>query len=101
MSEIPTGLEAMRTMRSERSDPKWLLEDERAAHPFSSSCKGETCSVCGKPAAHKLGQEFLWGENSSVHNLTAYVCCEHFCMVLGERACGLFQQALELPRGII
>ena len=53
-------------------------------HYVSKSCGGETCSVCDKPATHKLGEEIMWDDpNPARHNLTAYVCCEHWTMILG------------------
>jgi hypothetical protein len=56
-------------------------------HFVSASCGGEKCRVCGKPATHKLGEEILHDDpNPSRHNLTAYVCCEHFTMIVGPAA---------------
>lgn len=50
----------------------------------SASCRGEQCSVCGIDATHKLGEEIMHDDPfPERHNLTAYVCCEHFRMVLG------------------
>ncbi len=50
----------------------------------SASCRGERCSVCGADATHKLGEEIMHDDPfPERHNLTAYVCCEHFRMVLG------------------
>jgi hypothetical protein len=49
----------------------------------SASCKGERCSVCGEPAEAKLGEEIAHDDPMPHrHNLTAYVCREHFDMVL-------------------
>jgi len=51
---------------------------------ISRSCKGEICSVCGKPATNKLGEEIPWDDpDKNRHNLTAYVCREHFKMIVG------------------
>lgn len=62
-------------------------------HHVSGSCEGERCSVCGAPATHKLGEEIPDDDpHPNRHNLTAYVCCAHFGMVLGRLArerCGL------------
>lgn len=55
------------------------------SHFISSSCGGEICSVCDELATHKLGEEIFWDDpNPNRHNLTAYVCCEHFTMILGK-----------------
>ena len=53
--------------------------------PFiSESCKGEKCSVCGADATDKLGEEIQSDDpNPNRHNLTAYVCSEHFKMIVG------------------
>lgn len=49
----------------------------------SASCQGEVCSVCGKPATNKLGEEIPFDDpNPNRHNLTAYVCQAHFEMVV-------------------
>ena len=88
-------------------------------HFVSASCGGEFCSICRKPATHKVGEEImhdepcmycgeryvsreidpvraeaavkkcpsffhLGGPHAQRHNLTAYVCCEHFTMILGR-----------------
>lgn len=50
----------------------------------SRSCKGEICSVCGKDATNKLGEEIPFDDpDKNRHNLTAYVCREHFTMIVG------------------
>lgn len=50
----------------------------------SGSCKGEICSVCGKDATNKLGEEIPFDDpDKNRHNLTAYVCREHFTMIVG------------------
>jgi len=44
---------------------------------------GEKCSVCGQPASHKIGEEFAVGDPRAMgHNLTSYVCEDHFNMVI-------------------
>ena len=51
----------------------------------SRSCKGEVCSVCGKPATNKLEETLFWDDpNRLRHPLTAYVCREHFRMIVGR-----------------
>ena len=44
---------------------------------------GEKCSVCGKDATHKIGEEFgVMDQRRLLHNLTNYVCDYHFNMVI-------------------
>jgi len=53
-------------------------------HPVSESCWGEICSMCGKEATHKVGEEIPHDDPSpNRHNLTAYVCCDHFSQIMG------------------
>jgi len=66
-------------------------------HKVSGSCTGEKCTMCGDPATHKVGEEFLYDPEDTVkigpmfevavsgHNMTAYVCCRHFNMIVGGR----------------
>lgn len=50
---------------------------------ISKTCIGEKCSVCGKPATNKLGEEIPYDDPyPNRHNLTAYVCAEHFDMII-------------------
>lgn len=50
----------------------------------SGSCKGEICSVCGAKATNKLGEEIPRDDPDKMrHNLTGYVCREHFTMIVG------------------
>jgi len=49
-------------------------------HAVHESCPGEKCR-CGKDATHKIGEELT---DPGVHNLTAYVCCDCFVMVMGD-----------------
>lgn len=50
----------------------------------SEYAKGETCSCCQQPAAHKIGEEILPDDPFQArHNYTAYVCCECFTKILG------------------
>jgi len=54
------------------------------AHFVSASCLGEYCSICKIPATHKVGEEIMSDDPNPVrHNLTAYVCCEHFRLIMG------------------
>jgi len=55
-----------------------------APYFISGSCEGEICSVCGKDATNKLGEEIPSDDPDRMrHNLTAYVCREHFTMIVG------------------
>ena len=56
-------------------------------HFVSAICKGEFCSVCKSPATHKVGEEISYDDPlPNRHNLTAYVCCEHFGLIMGSLA---------------
>ena len=67
-------------------------------HFVSKSCAGELCSVCyhkgmSVPASHKVGEEIPSDEPTVLgmgrHNLTAYVCCPCFRLIVGPAApCG-------------
>jgi hypothetical protein len=51
----------------------------------SGCCKGEICSVCGKDATNKLEEKIFHDDpNNMRHPLTAYVCREHFRMIVGR-----------------
>jgi hypothetical protein len=77
------------------------------SHFVSPSCRGERCGMCHREgrrvdATHKVGEEFLYGMSSEIdleaeeavdpykttvrHNLTQYLCCEHFAAVMGPLA---------------
>jgi hypothetical protein len=59
-----------------------------AQHPVSGACEGECCTLCGRAATHKLGEEILFDDPSPVrHPLTAYVCCTDFGAIM-HVACG-------------
>jgi len=55
-----------------------------------TACYSERCTfqgsymLCGKQAMHKAGEEILDDDPNPIrHNLTAYVCCEHFAAMFG------------------
>lgn len=51
----------------------------------SACCEGEKCSVCGKDATHKLEETIFFDDPIQTrHPLTAYVCDEHFKMIVGS-----------------
>lgn len=54
-------------------------------HFVSATCEGVGCSMCDSPATHKVGEEIAYDDpNKNRHNYTAYVCCNHFKMILGS-----------------
>ena len=51
----------------------------------SECCKGEKCSVCGQPATNKLEETIFDDDPYPMrHPLTAYVCKEHFIIIVGS-----------------
>jgi 3-deoxy-D-manno-octulosonate 8-phosphate phosphatase KdsC-like HAD superfamily phosphatase len=72
-------------------------------HFISATCEGEQCghevgdNYCGQPATHKVGEEIAPDDpHKRRHNLTVYVCCEHFGQILGDFAreiCGTLQES--------
>lgn len=58
--------------------PKWI----------SATCAGEHCTYdgCGKPAFAKVGEEIPHDDPAPArHNLTAYICEDHFTKLMGAR----------------
>jgi hypothetical protein len=73
-------------------------------HFVSASCQGEICGYadesgegpCGRPATHKVGEAIPWDEPEETrhrHNLTTYVCCQHFGAIFGSVARAICNQA--------
>ena len=57
------------------------------AVPFvSAACAGERC-YCGELAEHKV-EETIFADDPIPHRheLTAYLCHEHFCQIMGPVA---------------
>lgn len=51
----------------------------------SGCCIGEKCSVCGRDATNKLAEVIFDDDPNPIrHELTAYVCKEHFRMIVGR-----------------
>jgi hypothetical protein len=50
-----------------------------APHPYA---RGETCRVCTHPATHKVGEYTAQNRRE----FTAYLCCEHFGVIMGRVA---------------
>lgn len=59
---------------------EWVLDLRRATHPVRVDMAGVWCSMCGDPATHKVGEEV----DGSFHNLTNYLCCRHFTVVVWD-----------------
>ena len=54
-------------------------------HFVSASCEGEKCTMCGKDATHKVGEEIAHDDPYAYrHNYTAYVCCKCFQSIFGQ-----------------
>jgi hypothetical protein len=79
------------TMDVQHDDPEEFIignnepaEDDGLNHFVSKSCSGETCSICDAPSTHKVGEHIFSDDPiPGRHNLTAYVCCEHFRLIFG------------------
>ena len=55
-------------------------------HHISKSCGGEKCKLCQSAATHKIGEEILSDDPQKIrHNLTAYVCCNCFQHIFGNK----------------
>ncbi len=74
------------------TDNSEIEEDEQKWHRWiSQSCQGETCNMCGAPAAAKVGEEIFEDDPFQMrHNLTAYVCADHFRQIMGPAAERIF-----------
>ncbi len=62
-------------------------------HFVSASCRGVNCGMCIRlhgvlaPATHKVGEEIMHDDPAEArHNLTQYVCCKHYCEIMGPFA---------------
>lgn len=60
-------------------------------HFVSAACGGEFCDMCveldqdAHHATHKVGEEIPHDDPNPVrHNLTTYVCCQHFRLIMGN-----------------
>ena len=55
--------------------------------PFvSACCDGERC-FCGAPAEHKVCEAIFFDDPSRFrHELTSYICHEHFRQIMGPAA---------------
>lgn len=51
-----------------------------SAHFVPEWCFGEACRICDQPASHKVEESMA----DNRHPFTAYVCCEHFAMIMGD-----------------
>ncbi len=51
----------------------------------SKSCLGEKCSMCSKPAEHKVEETIFWDDpHQNRHPYTNYVCHDHFKQIMGS-----------------
>jgi hypothetical protein len=51
---------------------------------ISATSEGERCAMCGAPAVKKVGEEIPFDDpNQPRHNLTAYVCAQHYADIMG------------------
>jgi hypothetical protein len=73
--------------KAEIKNVKPLLQQHNVSSSgfISGCCEGEKCSVCGKPATNKLEETIFYDDPYPMrHPLTAYVCKEHFRMIVGR-----------------
>jgi hypothetical protein len=83
--DIVTDLLRDDISKNEAIDKLLILYNVSGSRFVSATCKGEKCSVCGENATNKLGEEIPYDDpNPNRHNLTAYVCREHFRMIVGR-----------------
>jgi hypothetical protein len=60
------------------------LKEKKPKHFVSACCGSHRCSVCREAATHKLEETIFDDDPAQMrHPLTAYVCCEHFRMIVG------------------
>ena len=72
-------------MNNEPRQPQSCQADVRSIGFVSGCCEGEKCSVCGNPATNKLEETIFHDDPYPMrHPLTAYVCKEHFRMIVGS-----------------
>ena len=71
---------------SKKDETKPLKQPAVSSSGFvSGCCIGEKCSVCGKDATNKLAEVIFDDDPNPIrHELTAYVCKEHFRMIVGR-----------------
>lgn len=55
-----------------------------------ASAKGEKCSICQKPAQRKVEEQIFEDDPYPIrHSFTAYVCLEHFNLIMNIHDEGL------------
>lgn len=60
--------------------------------------KGERCTMCGAPAVAKVGEEIMDDDPfPDRHNLTAYVCEQHFRAIFGNFGVDLVESVRQTP----
>lgn len=74
-----------------KTDETAIVGSDILVPVISGYCQGEKC-FCGNDACHKVGEEIFDDDPSpNRHNLTSYVCCEHFQMIFGQFAVKMCQ----------
>ena len=69
--------------------PEVLGDMSGAAGFVNASCQGELCTMCGAPAVAKVGEEIAHDDPMPHrHNLTAYVCEQHFNQIMRRGSAG-------------
>lgn len=70
----------MDVMLVEKIPSNERIQGNRAMHSYPIWAQEESCR-CGRPAAHKVMET---SGPTRLHPLTAYACCEHFRMLVGD-----------------
>ena len=66
----------------------WPTREDLAGTHIPAPCRGETCTLCGAQATHKVAEEHL-ADGWPTHNHSAYVCDEHFRGIFRPTAAGI------------
>lgn len=67
----------------------------------SPSCECERCGQCGKPATNKVGEEISHDDpGSQRHNLTVYLCAEHFDNLMDRGYYRRAERMTAMPEGM-
>lgn len=59
------------------------MDNSKKQPMVSGCCEGEKCSICGEPTTQKVAQVQFDDVPSIGHGYTAYLCTEHFNLVMG------------------
>lgn len=69
---------------------------------ISGTCQGELCNYegCSAPAYVKVGEEIPFDDPYPArHELTAYICREHFALLMGPRGVHFRMRCIENKGG--